>query len=117
MKLKDYSQIFTSLQKLDLVPKLPENLASEYTVRPVLSVNKLSITNISNTLLNCFVSGHIAFKTKQSRSLLLMLVIDNLFADKTGLTVYSDARFSGNSGTRSSFCKEVQGVPHLHENH
>ena len=52
-----------------------------------LYTNLLSITNFSSKLLNCFLLKILFSKTKQSRSLLLKLVIVNMFIHGPGLAL------------------------------
>ena len=57
-------------------------------LKPGISTNELSNSDFNSKLLNCFVFKTLCSKTKQLRSLFVKLLIDNIFADRSGLSFY-----------------------------
>ena len=51
----------------------------------------LPLINFASYVLNCFILENSAFKTKQSRNLLVILMIANIFLDESGFRRFASA--------------------------
>ena len=60
-----------------------------HLLKPDLSTNILPFSKFTSEILNCFVLKRICSKTKQSRCLLVKLVMDNMIVDGSGLKMFA----------------------------
>ena len=62
------------------------------SLKPDLSVAILPISSFTSQLMNCFALKTLCSKTKQLISLLVKLLIDNMFVERSGLSLCQASR-------------------------
>ena len=98
-----YAQVSSKRREKKCISKKGKNVTSRreiedacllvctknHLLKPDLSTNILPFSEFTSEIINCFVLKRICSKTKQSRCLLVKLVMDNMIVDGSGLRMFA----------------------------